>query len=89
MGGRAGKGLGLASNVRRQLKFQEGLSALQAQYEIARKKYNSIKKSLGWRNKYVSIGHYADRIMKKQGLKTPYEIKQEINDHIKNYYGPF
>ena len=82
MGARSGGGSGYGC---RQAAFQKGLAALQSEYNTSRKTYNSIKKQLGGKSKVTSVGFYANQIMKKQGMKTPSEIKQQMNDYAKNF----
>lgn len=81
MGARAGGAGGYAG---RRAAFQKGLSALQSQYDAARKTYNSIKKGLP-KGGPISTSYGANRIMAKMGLKNPSEIKQQMNDYVKNF----
>lgn len=83
MGARSGGGG--TGYGRRQATFQKGMASLQSQYDAARKTYNNIKKELGGKNKVTSVGYYAAQIMKKQDIKTPSEIKQQMHDYAKNF----
>lgn len=65
---------------------RRGMAALQSQYDAARKTYNSIKKELGGKSKRVSVGFYAEQIMKKRGMKTPSEIRQQMDDLAKSFW---
>lgn len=60
------------------------MAGYQEQYKAAQKTYNSIKKQLG-SSKVTSVGFYANNVMAKMGLKTPSQIKGEMNDFAKNF----
>ena len=81
MGARSGGGSGFAG---RQAAFQKGMSALQSQYDAARKTYNSIKKGLP-KGGPISTSYLVNNAMTKMGLKTPTEIKQQMHDYSKNF----
>lgn len=81
MGARSGGAGGYAG---RQAAFQKGMSALQSQYDVARKTYNSIKKGLP-KGGPISTSYGANKIMTQMGLKTPSEIKQQMQDYAKNF----
>ena len=85
MGARSGGGSGYG---RRQAAFQKGLAALQSEYNTSRKTYNSIKKGLP-KGGPISASYAANKIMAAQGLKTPSQIKDQMNNFIKNFYSPF
>ena len=82
MGGRAGGGG--TGYGRRQATFQKGMAALQSQYNDAVKIYNSIKKGLP-KGGPISASYGANKIMAQKGLKTPSQIKQQMQDYAKNF----
>lgn len=84
MGARAGGGAGMGSYERKQSAFRQGLADLQSQLDASRKAYFSIKKQFP-QNPIYSTGYAALQIMKSQGLKTPDEIRQQINDYSRNF----
>lgn len=85
MGARSGGG---GSYGRRQAKFQKGIAAFQSEYKAAVKTYNSIKKGLP-KGGPISASYAANKIMAAQGLKTPSQIKGQMNNFIKNFNSPF
>lgn len=60
------------------------MAALQSQYKDAVKTYNSIKKNL-LKGGPISVSYGANKIMTSKGLKTPSEIKQQMQDYAKNF----
>lgn len=83
MGARSGGGGG-AGFGGRQATFQKGMAALQSEYNAAVKTYNSIKKGLP-KGGPISASYGANKIMTSKGLKTPSQIKQQMQDYAKNF----
>ena len=75
---------GASSWGRKTNKFRKKLAELQSQYDAARKSYNSIKKTLP-KGGPISTSYAVNKIMTGKGMKTPSQIKVEIENFARNF----